>query len=65
MISDSPVVMIIVVSLQANSVSLVESKQDIIVQEVCHYEGFVMLRMCYTYVCISNHIIRISHRVSR
>ena len=33
--SDSPVVMIVVVSLDTNNTSLVKSKQSIIVQEVC------------------------------
>ena len=35
MSSDSPVVMIVIISLDTNSSSLVKSKQDIIVQEVC------------------------------
>jgi len=33
--SDSPVVMIVVVSLDTNNKSLVEAKQDMITQEVC------------------------------
>ena len=35
MSSDSPVVMIVIVSLDTNSSSLVKSKQNIITQEVC------------------------------
>ena len=33
--SDSPVVMIVTVSLDTNSISLVKSKEDMIIQEVC------------------------------
>ena len=36
MSSDSPIVLIVVVSLDTNSTSLVKSKQDIIIQEVCY-----------------------------
>ena len=33
--SDSPVVMIVVVILETNNASLVKSRQDIIIEEVC------------------------------
>ena len=36
MTSDSPVLMIVIVTLDTNSTSLVKSKQDIIIQEVCY-----------------------------
>ena len=36
MSSDSPVVMIVIVSLGTNSTSLVKSKEDVIIQEVCY-----------------------------
>ena len=40
MSSDSPTVMIIFVTLNTNDTSLVKSKQDIIVQEVCYIHTY-------------------------
>ena len=48
MSSDSPIVLIVIVSLDTNSSSLVKSKQDIIFQEVC----LLMYLIYHTNTCI-------------
>ena len=51
MSSDSPVVMIVIVSLDTNSTSLVKSKQDMIIQEVCYKHTHCYV-CTFTFCCI-------------
>ena len=58
MSSDSPVVMIVIVSLDTNSTSMVKYKQDMIIQKVCYKHTYLLLNtfnfkctFCFIFVC--------------